>query len=977
MDSEIIISFLNEAVNYLPLIRQAVNVYQKDNTQIEQIDTAYRHIHTVNGALMMIGLSELSLTAKQIEDELEALTVSKKKLTTKKFETLSLKMMLLESALIDAKDAVQEVASTVEPGSIAAEFNKEDFIFDEQTFELNAVDDKLDAADNKSDTADNKLEIPEVLSAEDFELDEEMLEVFKEEAEDLLRSINAQLELLEQHSNNRDALMEIRRNSHTLKGAAGICGFKKIADLSHRMEDLLDYLADHNVESNVEVFNLLFISTDYLERFANGDNAGELNEKITKIYKTFDEVLAKLQNPAPKVIAEAPPVIVEEPTVIAEVPPITLEIAPIIDETVDFISVEPEIETEAPEDLHSLHTAERAVVRVSLERLDELVKLVGEMVSSRSVFEQRLNEFESQISELQHSTGRLRRSTNRLEVDFEAKALKSSPLIFSSFATSKSGFNLSSLPQDTFQEFDSLEFDQYTDFHQTTRELIETATDTGAISSELDVLLSNLETLFSGQRRMIDEMQDKLLRLRMVKLDSLTKRLQRTVRVTANQEGKLADFMLEGENLEIDTQILDTIAEPLLHLLRNAVAHGIETAESRRMLGKNERGSIKLRGFSEGTHIVIKVSDDGQGISPDKLKQKAIANGFITPTEAAEMSEEEALELVFVAGFSTAEKLSQVSGRGVGMDIVKTNILRRQGEISIESEQGKGTTFTMRIPMAVAVTRSILVKANGQTFAFPLSLVKQVVETTYEELGKAKEKGGMRLGNTTYTISHLNEMLNLSKNSFNKDAKVTLLLIETPDKTVALAVDQALKPREIVIKPLNKPLQNLREILGATILGDGSVVPVLDLIYILKRKPRTAKKQKTVEQKVKSQISVLIVDDSPSVRRIMSNLITVTGWQSIVAKDGLEALDIIQGLPELPDVILTDVEMPRMDGYELLASLNRQENLRKIPVVMITSRAGDKHRQKAYELGVSEYLTKPYEDSILTEIIQRLALARF
>jgi chemosensory pili system protein ChpA (sensor histidine kinase/response regulator) len=955
MDSEIIISFLNEAVNYLPLIRQAVSVYQKDNTQIEQIDTAYRHIHTVNGALMMIGLSELSLTAKQIEDELEALTVSKKKLTAKKFENLSLKMMLLESALIDAKDAVRHVETTVELESSVDEFNEEDLAFDEQTFE--------------SDTVESKLEAPEVLSAEDFELDEEMLEVFKEEAEDLLRSINAQLELLEQHSNNRDALMEIRRNSHTLKGAAGICGFKKIADLSHRMEDLLDYLADHNVESNVEVFNLLFISTDYLERFANGDNAGELNEKITKIYKTFDDVLAKLQNPAPKVVAE-------EPQIIAEAPTITLEVAPIIDETVDFISIDPEIEEEVAEDLHSMQTAERAVVRVSLERLDELVKLVGEMVSSRSVFEQRLNEFESQISELQHSTGRLRRSTNRLEVDFEAKALKSSPLIFSSFATSKTGFNLSSLPQDTFQEFDSLEFDQYTDFHQTTRELIETATDTGAISSELDVLLSNLETLFSGQRRMIDEMQDKLLRLRMVKLDSLTKRLQRTVRVTANQEGKLADFILEGENLEIDTQILDTIAEPLLHLLRNAVAHGIETADSRRMLGKDERGSIKLRGFSEGTHIVIKVSDDGQGISPDKLKQKAIANGFITPIEAAEMSEEEALELVFVAGFSTAEKLSQVSGRGVGMDIVKTNILRRQGEISIESEQGKGTTFTMRIPMAVAVTRSILVKANGQTFAFPLSLVKQVVETNYEELGKAKEKGGMRLGNTTYTVSHLNEMLNLPKNSFNKDAKVTLLLIETPDKAVALAVDQALKPREIVIKPLNKPLQNLREILGATILGDGSVVPVLDLIYILKRKPRTSKKQKPVEQKVKSQISVMIVDDSPSVRRIMSNLITVTGWQSIVAKDGLEALDIIQGLPELPDVILTDVEMPRMDGYELLASLNRQENLRKIPVVMITSRAGDKHRQKAYELGVSEYLTKPYEDSILTDIIQRLAPSR-
>jgi chemosensory pili system protein ChpA (sensor histidine kinase/response regulator) len=946
MDPEITISFLNEAVNYLPTIRQAVSAYHQDHKQTDQIDKAYREIHTVNGALMMIGMNEFGETAKEIENELESLNTSKKKLSAKKHESLILSITLLEASLLEVKEA------------ITAENNVGQF-------------ESVDFEEPEQATADVQVAETENAYEEDFEMDEEMLEVFKMEAEDLLRSINAQLEILEKQPNHREALMEIRRNSHTLKGAAGICGFKKIADLSHRMEDLLDYLGDNNVEGSVEIFNLLFISTDYLERFSNGEDQSELNEKINAVYQNFDEVLARLQNPVEKVS--------EIETQIQESVEIQPVIVPIINETEDLLTVEIEGE-EVLEDIHATQTPEqisdRAVVRVSLERLDELVKLVGEMVSSRSVFEQRLNEFESQISELQHSTGRLRRSTNRLEVDFEAKALKGSPLIFSSFASTPNNYKTGILPKAPFQEFDSLEFDQYTDFHQTTRELIETATDTGAISLELDVLLSNLETLFSGQRRMIDELQDKLMRLRMVKLDSLTKRLQRTVRVTANQEGKLADFEIEGENLEIDTQILDTIAEPLLHLLRNAVAHGIETAESRKMLGKNERGTIKLRGYSEGTHIVIKVSDDGQGISANKLKQKAISNGFITEAEADEMSHEEALELVFVAGFSTAEKLSQVSGRGVGMDIVKTNILRRQGEISIESEQGSGTTFTMRIPMTVAVTRSILAKSNGQTFAFPLSLVKQVVETTQDEIAKAKEKGGMRLGKTTYAIAHLNELLNLPKSSFNKDSKITLLLIETPDKSVALSVDQALKPREIVIKPLQKPLQNLREILGATILGDGSVVPVLDLIYLLKRKPRSANKQKAAEQKVKTQLSIMIVDDSPSVRRIMSTLISSTGWLPIVAKDGLEALDILQGLAELPDVILTDVEMPRMDGYELLASINRQDNLKKIPVVMITSRAGDKHRQKGYELGVSEYLTKPYEETILIETIHRLALSK-
>jgi chemosensory pili system protein ChpA (sensor histidine kinase/response regulator) len=251
-------------------------------------------------------------------------------------------------------------------------------------------------------------------------------------------------------------------------------------------------------------------------------------------------------------------------------------------------------------------------------------------------------------------------------------------------------------------------------------------------------------------------------------------------------------------------------------------------------------------------------------------------------------------------------------------------------------------------------------------------LVKQVVEVSEQEIEKARAKGALRLGNTNYTIFFLNELLGVRAASSYKDTKFPILLIESPGKSCALVVDQILKPQELVIKKLEQPLDKVKELIGATVLGDGSVLPIIDLIFLLKRKFGKPKKSKAMAAEAKAPFTVMIVDDSPSVRRVNSNLITKNGWQAIVAKDGIEAIEIIQKLTSLPNLILTDVEMPRMDGYELLASLKRQTAFADIPVVMITSRAGDKHRQKAFSLGVSEYLTKPYEDTKLIEVIGTL-----
>jgi chemosensory pili system protein ChpA (sensor histidine kinase/response regulator) len=930
MESEILQEFIQHAESYLPTIRGGILVCTQEGNAYGELYASLRQVQIIKDSAAAFELGEIKKAAEDLELEIVPLVAAKEQLSGEQSRTLLDKLAILEAFLTKISFKVDFFPDDVG-----------DFI--DESFENLQINKPPEEAAKSAEDADEW--------EEEFEIDEEMLEVFALEAEDLLQNINSHLAILENAPNNREALLEVRRSAHTLKGSAGIVGLKKLSDLAHRVEDLLDYLAENEIEAGEKVFELLLTSTDCFENLTSGATSVQLEKKIARLYTNFDEVFAALREPKTKVAA---------------------------------VETKPEAIQNGEKDAQILNAPNRSVVRVSLEKLDELVKIVSDLLVSRSVFEQRLSEFEQQIRELNNSTNRLQQATGKLEIDFEASMLDGNSQR-SAFSVQQFGVPQSAIRNP--QSFDALEFDHYTEFHQTTRELIETAADTSSINSEMDALKGNFELLFDSQRRSIEEMQDKLLRLRMVKFGSLSARLQRTVRVTCEEEAKFAELVIQGENLEFDTQILDSLVEPLLHLLRNAVAHGIESPETRRLLGKEETGRIVLRVHSEGTHINLTVSDDGRGISAASLVEKAVQNNFITPHEATKMNEDEAFSLMFLPGLTTADKLSQVSGRGVGMNIVKTSIARQQGTISVSSKPHKETIFIVRLPMALAVTRALLVKSGEQFFAFPLKLVRQVAEISGAEIDRVIREKSVRIENANYSLVELNELLKLSSVIKTDDKNIPLLVLETLENPCALLVDEIIKTEEIVIKPLGAPLQNRADFLGAAILGDGRVVPVLDLIHLIAERGTRDVELKIEDQKPKtenqdsnsalraphSELNILIVDDSPSVRHINSKLIKSAGWQAIIAKDGLEALEILQAFQEPPDVILTDVEMPRMNGYELLASLKQNEKLRAIPVIMITSRAGDKHRQKAIDLGVSEYLTKPYQDSVLLEKIKELA----
>jgi len=948
MDAEIL-QFVEQAEHSLPKIRTGILVCAREGNLYGGLNSAIWEVGSIKDAASVNGFEEIEKSASSLEEKLKLFAGTKENLADEqsrqfldelaRLETLVAKVNFsLNDFSMDVADFVDDYFESIQAGQPAQEISRE-----------------IAAA-------------PE----EEFEIDEEMLEIFALEAEELVGSINANLKILENSRNNREALLEVRRSAHTLKGSAGIVGLKKLSQVAHRVEDLLDYLAENDIDADDRVFELLLTATDCFGALAIGENSAQITAKISRIYESCDDILASLKKKTSQISA----VLSSE---------LKTEIAPSTD-------------AETTENQNQALPAQtRPIVRVSLEKLDDLVRCVSGLVVSRSVFEQRLTELERQTEELRHSTRRLQFSAGKLEIDFEAgihEVQSPESRVRSQTEIQSSNFKVQSFTSKVSnrqsatgnsQSFDSLEFDRYTEFHQITRELIETAADNSAINSDLTTLRSNFEMLFDSQNRLIDEMQDKLLRLRMVSFGLLSVRLQRIVRVTCEEEDKQAELHIEGENLEIDTQILDSLVEPLLHLLRNAVAHGIELPETRRLVGKPETGKISLRVYSDGTHLILTATDDGRGISAAALKEKAVENKIISRQDAEAMTEDEAFSLVFLPGLTTAEKLSQVSGRGVGMNIVKAGVLRRQGTISIQSEAQKGTTFTIRLPLPLAITRALPVKSSEQIFAFPLKLIKEATEIPAKNLQEF-----VQIGAANYAVAHLNNLLGLPSRPLAGTASIPVLLVETTGNFYALIVDEILKPEEIVIKRFDLPLQNSAQFLGAATLGSGDVIPVLDLLYLLEQKVQSAKpkaqspaeiqspsfEDQSKIQNPKSKIlTVMVVDDSPSVRHLTSKVIKNASMKAIVAKDGLEALEILQNPAELPDVILTDVEMPRMDGYELLASLKKQETLRQIPVVMITSRAGEKHRKKAFDLGVSEYLTKPFEDAKLIGIIKKLTVS--
>ncbi|HVB73246.1 MAG TPA: Hpt domain-containing protein [Ktedonobacteraceae bacterium] len=830
---------------------------------------------------------------------------------------------------------------------------------------------------------------------------EEAAEIFRLEAEEHLQTISMFVAALENTPTDLEPIQGIRRATHTLKGAAGMMGFRAIADLCHISEDLLVSVIEETIPITPAVLSLILDTAEALDLLINEKGASdESAAAVEALRKRYAEILGEQPSLAQVMNEELDSEIEASEAVILEDAPVT--------NVVDASLLGTSMQQMVRNDLS---------VRVPLTKLDELVNLFGELLVNRSILEERLQRLMRLVSDAGVSSTRLRDVGQKLESRFEAATLPSgrSVQVMPGQGNSNGHNGRSSNGRAEpahLAEFDELELDRYTEFHQLARGLSEGISDMTTLSNEMDAIIRDCESVFSRENRLNTTFQDRLMKARLVPLSTMIPRLYRTARAVALKQHKEFEFVLEGQETEVDRTVIEEIAGPLLHLMRNAVNHAIEIPEARRQQGKAPAGQIKLSAAYEGNQVVITVRDDGTGIDSERVRRAALADGFIHPDQ--QLSEGDIIELIFRPGFSTAEVLSEESGRGVGLDVVRDSVSRLRGTLEVESTPGQGTAFTMKFPTSLAIQSAMMVLVGEQQYAIPTVMVEAIGRLDNFKQSMFGGRPAIIVQNDFYPLIMLSQLLDLPVSP--PDDKAPVLLVRTDRHRVALVVDSIKGKLDVVMKNLGPHLRHVHGIAGGTVLGNGRVVLILELIELLAPRlgtpgaalavptspplrreggampalltaveragaapanstvtPRGTTVTTTPVKQNQTAVTgkhVLVVDDSPSVRRVVGNMLKQNGWEVQLARDGVEALEMISR--ETPAAVLLDIEMPRMDGYELMATVRAQEQYRTLPLVVLTSRAASKHQQRAMQLGASAYVVKPYQDEEMLTILKSL-----
>ncbi|MGH8158672.1 MAG: Hpt domain-containing protein [Rhodanobacter sp.] len=775
-------------------------------------------------------------------------------------------------------------------------------------------------------------------------IDADLLEVFIDEAREILDHADGVLAHWHAEPAELTHVAELQRDLHTLKGGARIAGLPSVGDLTHAIETLLEKPI-RDVEKTGPLIAALEASFDQLHALIQQVSQGQTPEYPQA---TIDRLLSMAGEHSladDEVLAAAVmPAAVPMPVRAAPVP-----VAPSLLEGLEL----PELLPEEEEEVRS----PQEQIRVRADLLDNLVNHAGEVAIYRSRLEQQVAGYRFNLVELEQTVARLRSQLRMLEIETEAQ-------IIARFQREHREAGLAA--------FDPLELDRYSQLQQYSRALAESVSDLVSIQSMLDELTRQAETLLIQQSRVSTELQDGLLRTRMLPFDTMVPNLRRTLRQAAQEQGKHAQLFVDGAHGEMDRNLLDRIKAPFEHMLRNAIAHGIETPAERRKAGKPAEGSVHIQVAREATEVVIRVSDDGRGLDRAAIRKRGIERGLlradIKPTD------NQLLSLITQPGFSTASKVTQLAGRGVGMDVVANEIKQLGGSLSIDSDEGKGSTFVLRLPFTLAVTQAILVRIGEATFAIPMTSVQGVARVNPDDLTSllAEDEPSFRYGNEDYGIHDLAELLGLPPGLLPEGEQQPLLLTRAGDLRAAIRIDAVLGSREIVVKSVGPQISSVPGLLGATIMGDGSVLIILDLAPLVRHgitrriqrlSDGLSAVQAPVIEEVRVRPLVMVVDDSITMRKVTSRVLERHEYEVSTAKDGVDAIEKLH--ERVPDLMLLDIEMPRMDGYELATHMKADPRLRNVPIIMITSRSGDKHRQRAFDIGVDRYLGKPYQEAEL------------
>jgi chemosensory pili system protein ChpA (sensor histidine kinase/response regulator) len=803
------------------------------------------------------------------------------------------------------------------------------------------------------------------------ELDPELLEIFLEEAADIMAAIEESLTKWRSDRTDKASVAELKRQLHTLKGGARMAGAMTMGNLGHHTESLLGDVEHGRVHADSELMDLLDEVHDALVTMIDEMQ----NHKPVSVFAaTSAKVLVRLgQTPAPVVRASsvvAP--VAANTTADTKVEPATEE--PAVNDgssaaDAESHDVETGRRTEGEDAAEVMGTDRRGQIRVRTALLNELVNYAGEVSISRSRMEQQIFGLRDNLAELNRNTTRFRDQIRDLEIQSESQILARAQEVASQMG----------------EDFDPLELDRFSSLQTLSRSLAESLHDLFTIRSNLENYASQAETVLIQQARINTELQEGLMRTRMISFATQGARLRHIVRQTARELGKRVELELVGAEVEVDRTVLDRMIGPFEHMIRNALDHGLESEAERKHAGKSVTGHIRIQASHEGSEIVIRFSDDGAGLDIAAIRRKAIERGLMNT--GTNLSDDELIQFILVAGFSTASTVTQLSGRGVGMDVVHNEVKQLGGSITVDTRRGVGTSFIIRLPLTLSISQALMVRVNEQLFAIPLSSVVNILEVPVEQLNSIQmgRRPLLNWQDQIYPFMHLAVRLGIPPQP-PSGRKVPVLLGRSGGRQVAIQVDGLAGTREVVIKPLGAQLAGIEGLGGATILGDGSVVLILDVpglwlteegIHVVRDLQVEAEASAVQEVSdagvataVRRNAIVMVVDDSITVRKVTQRHLQKHGIDVLLAKDGLDAVEQLRD--QVPDVMLVDIEMPRMDGYELTSRVRSDSRLKQVPIIMITSRAGEKHRDKALALGVNEYMTKPYQEDELFARISAL-----
>jgi len=819
------------------------------------------------------------------------------------------------------------------------------------------------------------------------EFDHEIANIYSEEATELLEAAETSLTAWNRDRKDKERVAELQRQLHTLKGGARMAGVSAMGDLSHELETLVIQIDSGSVAGDDHAHTVMQASLDELARMRDQVSKGTLPAGAKSLIVQIRELATPGRSAgvaaAPAAAAVAPGGIAAQPTARpptaappaaapkpAVAPPaaaasldLTASAAPSELRAAAALSEDSAVSLElssAPvlPGRESAPAERVEMARVDADLLDTMLNNAGEVSIFRARLDQQVNSIDFNLAELARTVTRLKEQLRGLEIETEAQVLNGHQDV-----------------EPRRDDFDPLELDRYSSLQQYSRALAETSGDVASIQGLLETLTREAQNLLTQQSRVITELQNSLMRTRMVPFQRHVQRLTRLVRQAANDTGKRAELVVQGAAAELDRQMLERMVPPLEHMLRNAVVHGIETPERRAALGKPDVGRISISLERDGAEVVIVVADDGAGISVKLIREKAIALGLTDPQ--AKLTDEEAVQLILEPGFSTAGHVTQAAGRGVGMDVVATEVKKLGGGLFIDTTPGKGSRFTIRLPFTLAISQALIVRVGEEVYALPLATVEGVVRLPRNIVSRhlGKDAPPFEYGGQKYRFQQLGSFVGLGPTRLPEaDVSISVVLIRAGEHSTALVTDELVGSREIVVKSLGPQISGIRGIAGATILGDGRIVIILDMGSLVRSEWRARPTETVVLDQRDRRTFALVVDDSITVRRVTQRLLERNGMRVLTAKDGVDAVSLLQ--EHLPDIILLDIEMPRMDGYEVAAHVRNDPRLKDIPIVMITSRVSEKHRARAIELGVDDYLGKPYQENQLLDAIEPLVNRR-